>query len=90
MTDLLIMEVMPREDDGSSLAVLEAASAYQLFSPSLLLSGGPSVCEEIITILESFMALNYAIIMSIFQECSFPYANNFNPFNQFFSQHIIF
>lgn len=41
-------------------------------------------------ILEYFMTIFYATIMSIFQACSFLHANNFNPFNQFFRQHIVF
>lgn len=36
------------------------------------------------------MTVYYATIMSIFQACSFLHANNFNPFNQFFRQHIVF
>lgn len=91
MTGLPIMEVMP-----CAAHVFLLCSPWGSFCLSIVLSafivdsGALCTWEDNNTALKCFMAKNCATIMSIFQVCSFPYASNFNPFNQFFSQHIIF
>lgn len=83
VTGLLIMEVMWR--------CLLPCSPWGSFCLSIVFSaviaewGTLCIWGNNNTILGCFMALNYAVIISIFQTCFFLYARNFNPLNQFFS-----
>lgn len=75
VTGLLIMEVMPRGDE-----VFWLCSLWCSFCLSIVLSALIAEWETLCLygdniILECFLTIYYATIMSIFQTCPFPYAN---------------